>query len=269
MLRNQPPESFLEKFQDTYALCHENYKDVLLDAEASGDGACIAELIREILSGIVLLAGESASINARYAANVMVFYRLEAVDVTAVADRIRFVEPEVKEGGLRGLRGVLDLALELSTSSDAPAEVDPKLRPLSLPIPLESMSKDERRSRILPGAPLAFHRKALDAYQDTGSLGDWCRKEGDFSESVAAELDAYFRDRASSSIRSLVSLPIGGGCGDEPIAVLNLHSNRAGLFAEEKALRHFWNLAYPFCAMLADLLQKHKDLEVSNRLKAQ
>ncbi len=166
-----------------------------------------------------------------------------------------------EETDLRALRGVLELECSLSTTNQSgiPLEKDPDLVPIALAVPKIDRDANTGRWRVLPGAPMALCRGSLEAYKDTHTLGDWCRREGDFSESVSQSVDAYFRSPASQRDRSFVSIALKPFEG-ESVGVLNIHRDQIGLLGEKEPAQQFFPLVSPFIFMLIEMLDVWENL---------
>jgi len=106
---------------------------------------------------------------------------------------------------------------------------------------------------------MAFCSGALEAYLDTRTLGDWCRREGDFPESTAQALEDYFNTPRAQSVRSFVSIPITPLNG-QPIGILNIHRNKPGLLQEKQPAQQFAPLVTPLIFILIGLLETLKQL---------
>jgi hypothetical protein len=199
-----------------------------------------------------------------YAANIMLFEPAATLqnESERVRQRLRFAEPEID---VAALEGVLELRLDLSTTSEA-ADYgrDPSLQPLALPVPVATRSADGLRCRVLPGAPRAFCERTLDLYVDTWTLGAWCREQGDFTESVCRQVEEYFRSQ--SNVRSFVSFPLMQLRSQRPVGVLNIHRSKEGILRTSQtqgreAIQHFSALIGPFGAtllLLIGLLQQRE-----------
>lgn len=88
-------------------------------------------------------------------------------------------------------------------------------------------------------------------YDDAATLGDWCRINGDYGSGVADQLDAYFRDRAGTAIRSFISTPL-----DLPgrrVGVMNVHANATCVLAGDKRYV-FRALVVPILIDLAEMV---------------
>ena len=223
--------------------------------------ASVERAIRIVLSEVAALAHDfdGRAGDVLYAANIMLFRPGESLPSgrTVLTDRLRFAEPETD---LTALEGVLDLCVELSTTTQAEDYgPDKDLQPMALPVPRVKRSPDGRRSRVLPGAPRAFSERLLDIYADTHTLGQWCREKGDFSETVCKQVDDYFRSQ--QSVRSFVAVPLMQLRDTRPVAVLNIHRNSEGILrtragSDPEVLDQFSALLGPFSSTLLLLLAR-------------
>lgn len=269
-IRTLPPRGFLRSFKEIHQRTQTAAMLVLLEPDESPevDRDAVSNAIRIVLSGISDLAREFDGRDARYAANIMIFRtpeQIEPGEFGQLVSEMRFVDLDLIQGmkataSLVGVRGVLHLRLDLSTATDVdPTDKDPLLvGPLVLPIP--NSIRSEKGYRVLPGAPLAFALRRLDAYANTQDMAKWCEREGDFSKTVCAELADYFSEQSDSKIRSLVSYPIEFMQEEEPLGVLNLHSDGTELLGAQRALEAFVPLINPFTGLLAALLAKLREL---------
>jgi hypothetical protein len=161
--------------------------------------------------------------------------------------------------GIEHLRGVLELQVSLSAvASDANAAPDPRMTPIVLPIPKQSLVNG--KYKVIPGAPLAFVDDEPDIYTHTNLLAQWCEENGDFTQQVVQQIRDYF---ATSHVRAFVSIPLSdteGAVGDaephNPCAVLNIHATRGGLLrGESEPLAHFVQILRPFKRFIVELLR--------------
>lgn len=179
---------------------------------------------------------------ARYCANVMLFVpsgpELDNVEIQFFA----------AESDRRQLRGVLRLRTDLSSTSDpgdghAP---DANVPDLNLPVPLAA--ERNRRKGALPGAPFAFLTRNAAGYNDTQTIVEWCRDQGDFLPSVQQQLVEYFSSGRGRDIRSFISMPL-----DRQLGVLNVHANRPDILGPRIERREtFRALITPVLQDLAD-----------------
>lgn len=163
VLRTLPPPEFLREFSEIYRRCNAALAEVLKEPESSLKRESVEYAIRLVLIGVATLAQnfDGAEPGEIYGANIMCFQSLvesDAFEVSRIRSHLKFVEPELD---LKALRGVLELDLSLSTTTDGDAaEPDPGLKELALPIPKVTKGA-EQKWRVLPGAPMAFLRKQL------------------------------------------------------------------------------------------------------------
>jgi hypothetical protein len=260
LIRTLPPGGFLSTFQRLYWHCSDVLVDVLNVPTEELPAASVERAIRIVLSEVAALAHDfdGRPGDVLYAANIMLFRPAESLAPAraALAERLRFAEPETD---LTALEGILDLAVELSTTQAEDYVPDRDLQPMALPVPRMKRSPDGRRSRVLPGAPRAFSERLLDIYADTHTLGQWCREKGDFSESVCKQVENYFRSQ--HSVRSFVSFPLMQLRDKRPVAVLNVHRNKEGILrtrteSEPEVLDQFSALIGPFSSTLLLLLTR-------------
>jgi len=261
LIQTLPPTEFLEAFADVVVKCQRACTDLEKDESARKGRAALHQVGRFVLFGIANLVRlfEGSPRGTVYAANIMIFRPMTSLSPTeleALKDRLRFTQPDTD---LKKLRGVLDLRIELSTSTedlgDAGPNQDSKLAPLALPVPVAYKTEDGTRWRVLPGAPLAFCLGEASGYTDTKQLSDWCRTDADFAPSVAAAIEAYFAGAAGTNIRSFVSLPLTAQGTPEPPAILNIHSSRPRLLSERESGKQLWPLLEPFREMLLDVVE--------------
>lgn len=248
LIRTLPPEDFVSALGETYWRCSRTLA-ALEDASERPTRDIVERHVRAVLRALAVLAQkfDGTPRGTIYAANVMRYRPVPALDSeerVRVRARLKFAEPETD---LASLDGVLDLDLVLSVAvSDlaqtSEPEVDSTLKLMALPIPKPEALKsaDGKRWRVLPGAPLALvlarssEHSLMDAYADTATLGEWCRKNGDFSESVAQAVKAHFQGEGGSRVRSMVSLPLRslGDDADVP-AICNIHSDAPGILRQD------------------------------------
>lgn len=228
LIRTLPPDDFLSAFSEVHMDCSDTLGQVWRANPEELTSQTLTHAIQVVLASVASLARsfDGRPIGATYSANLMIYRPIEEIrfeDVASLRARLRFSDSGVDTSRLAG---VLDLRCDLSATLARKAVYpDPGLQPLALPIPREIKSPDGLRSRVLPGAPQAFCGKPLDGYADTSTLGDWCRRAGEFSESVAQDVESYF----SGSVRSFISLPIRFVGGEHPVAVLNIHCDRPSM----------------------------------------
>jgi hypothetical protein len=257
LIRTLPPKSFLTFFSQLYNAAAAGFSAVAFEEEPSAESQ--KQSIRHILRMIATLAkkfdGDDPGV--KYAANVMLFRASEQIDDAAaeeISAQLLFSDGSIS---VQKLEGVLQLNPELSTTEeDEDGAPDPDMMPMALAIP--KVKEVNGLYRVLPGAPFAFVEGEPDLFADSTHLRDWCEQYGDFPRSTIDEVGNFFR---KSSVRGFVSIPLFNFNGDgsdntdqKPIAVLNVHCDRAGLLAQGEALAHFVDINRPFQVMLTKLL---------------
>jgi hypothetical protein len=254
LIRTMPPADFLGSFRELFG-------QAFLAYEAGQDSPDVAdEAIRQVLRCIAILSHQfDRRPKEKYCANVMLF--LPSKDVTEDVRKRLLFEPTL---ALSAMRGVLDLQTSLSTTADSTdAAPDPSLVPIALAVPKEPqiIAGPSTLWKVLPGAPLAFVTKRVDAYKDTTDLRRWCDEKGDFTEETKQLVEKYFSQGRGG--RSFVSLPLSSpDDSSDPIGVLNLHRNSPGMLHQDNAvIEQFALLAHPFVAMLFRLLQRGRGSE--------
>lgn len=266
LVRTMPPEAFLSKFREIHRTCEDS---VYFGYVAEGKNHAIDELhraIRSVLGNIMVLA---ASFDGRpagrvYGTNLMIFKSTAELDRgkrEKIESRLRFCPPEVC---VERLYGVLDLDVQLSVSSIDESEdelaPDPALEPIALPVPEEPRNPDTDKWRILPGAPMAFHKERMDAekgfdgYDDISTLPEFCRKSCELP-GVVNEVSAYFSG-LDDTIRSFRSIAVPYGVNESPLAVLNIHANQTDVLGGEEQITYFLDLVGPFTVKLERLLRQ-------------
>lgn len=265
LMRTMPPRNFLSLFNNvlTIQLMVVDQLERSDKAELTTDE--VARVIRTVLEGVITLAkrfDESAE-GVVYGANVMRYIPTKdrpTTDVERYAEALRFCPPELSIQRLAGVLHV-DPTFSASTSDNVSGAVDPDLPAFALPFPADVRNGDGKW-RILPGAPLAFHRAqcgepGYDGYADTHTLSEWCRTEGAFDPQVVEKLDQYFN--SAPLIRSFSSIALKAP-NDQPQGVLNIHRNTVGVLRETGAAGHFYELMGPFGLLFLRLLRLYDDL---------
>ena len=258
LLLTLPPTDFLETFRETHNYTYRAFADALLSQAVPAQDPPLEEVIRSVLFYILVMLKkfEANPKMPMYSANFMLFRPIDSLDekqMSKLKGSLQFVP---KETDIGQLKGVLDIVVNLSTTSEMKkAEADGSLREFALPVPLSHRTKDEKRWKVLPGAPLAFCTNEIRGCINTQELTEWCRKSGDFSPSIIAELEAYFNSDEGRDIRSFVSIPLTLNEQSEPLGVLNIHSNMPDLLAAREPERHLWPLFSPYQLVLTDLIE--------------
>lgn len=256
LIKTLPPQGFLNRFSERFSLCYGLTHSIVAD-ESSVTIEEIEKVIRVILSSIVHLAREfdGQPNGVRYAANIMIYTDLRNVEsktLESYSANLLFFDRAPST-----LQGVLAMEPTLSAAGDlTQGAADPFIEKFFLPVDSKEVSP-QGKLRQLPGAPLAFWQKegALH-YEDATTLGDWCRKNGDFPESVSTAIDSYFRSEKAQRIKSFVSMPIPSALNsDQPLGVLNIHRSSVNMLRGQEAFRLFFPLLNPYTFLIGELLQ--------------
>lgn len=257
LIRTLPPPNFLSVLAQILGQA-DRITDAI-NAANKPDREDLVQGLRHLLNLTAKLAqsfdGNDPAVH--YGANIMsVRYSgsMNEAEEAEIQSRLFFCEPEAS---VDQLLGVLDLNAEFSTTADdSTAKADPNLEPFALPLPAEPYT--ETGYRVLPGAPMAYFTRQADGFADTAELRQWCDSEGDFTNAVKDELEDYFRH---AQFRSFLSIPLFATADateqldDDPIAILNIHSDRLGLLATaNEPASHFVSIIRPFQLNLAKIL---------------
>jgi len=273
-MATMPPRGFVLELGEYYTQC---YRVVRALQRTTPNGAQIEQVIQLILRSIASLARKfDAEHGACYGANVMLHFASPAAwsafsgeEVGAL--HVAFIEPDtdIRNLPVLVLQPRLSAQTEVQAQADAQVQTDVHggqlgpdpalngLRHFALPV-LEhnhGRSADGKRYRVLPGAPLTFVVQEPNAYADSSQLGAWCRKNGDFSDSICQEVEAYFRQEpAATHFRSFASIPITSPLDGQRLGVLNMHSNRVRLLWKSETPSQFYPAILPLQSLLAELL---------------
>lgn len=258
-IRTLPPEGFLNLFSEKFTEAHDVYKTLLL----SGPEATKEEIelsIRGILLGILRLTEffDRKDDDHSYGANIMIFtdsYKENKELGEKLLKDLKFADDDVDPQKLKGL---LYLHHRLSTNSEndesVPDEnIDDIL--LTLPVRNKAISDETGKFNVLPGGPMAVALNAPNIYIDTNTIKNWFEKEGDFNETIVAKVADYFSKGPGKEIKSFFSLPLSCD-GAEPIAVLNVHKNKALMLSKKDQFDLYREIMSPFLAMLSELIKK-------------
>ncbi|CAN5702442.1 hypothetical protein BH23GEM9_BH23GEM9_20150 [soil metagenome] len=264
LIRTMPPRDFLGRFrnavlaQDRIVSGMENAPPADLTADTVRRGC------RTVLESVLTLAinFDGRPQGVVYGANLMVYIpreELAMLDDEECAHLRTLLRFASEEADILSFAGVLNLDPLLSAATDSPGgQVDRDLAAFCLPMP-GRVKTENGRWRILPGAPMAHHRACSglpghDAYADTRSLGDWCRREGAFDPETIAEIETYF-GAAGDRIRSFTSIALTRDGTAVPRAVLNIHRGEPGVLRDRGAAEHFYELMAPFGLLILRLLE--------------
>lgn len=260
-LNTLPSEQFLPSFHDSFREALAMTLLVLDD-----DDACVEDIekaIRGVLGAIAESArdfdGVGSAVN--YGANVMLFRSRDEPSTLSSRWSLVDVGPSHAE-----YLGVLELYKVLSTCTASPGEPDARTPEISLPVPSEVEEYyDEANARmssvLLPGAPAAFMKRSFESYSSRGAFLKSLLATG-VDRAQVRRLRDYFESGAGKSIESFASIAIVGPKlakdeEPEPVGVLNIHSERAGLMEDNGAVL-FGPLVGPFIALLAILIDQRR-----------
>lgn len=250
-----PPRAFQSKLASAVAVVHKAVSTASPrtagDAVSDESLAVVARVILHSIATLAFVYDDQPLVDGQpsiYSANVMMFVPRERVTVDLT---IAFLPVDFDR---KQLRGVLELRTDLSCTSASldGTDVDTSIPSLILPVPL--LTERNGRAAALPGAPFALLTLQTAGYDDTATLGDWCREKGDFPPSVVEELHSYFVNGPGRAIRSFISMPLITPSGDA-IAIANIHANRPGLLGPRLERRDtFQALLTPVVQDLTDVV---------------
>lgn len=96
-------------------------------------------------------------------------------------------------------------------------------------------------NKVLPGAPLTFHKGRLVCYESTNELTDWMRDRG-WEQEIVSEVENFFgpedtmdQEGMDGQLASFLSARIGGQ--DNPKGVLNVNCTQEGILNCD---REYW-----------------------------
>jgi hypothetical protein len=256
-LETLPPKGILESFENSFV---QSYWGAVQGMEIGTEDSKIMASIRSVLDGLLSLVAHfhGSPRGVRYSVNVMIFENFEIITPEEAKDlrsSASFIEPDV---GAEALNGVLRLVPELAVCSVNGKIQNDTLSEIVLPIPRKEFQTDRGLTTLLPGAPRAFSTRVKFFYHDTRELGKECRETTALRESVAAEIDTYFKQGLGREVKSFVSLPISIPSVDDAesdvIGVVNIHTNQREMFRGQSASL-FASLTAPYCLLLAELLK--------------
>jgi hypothetical protein len=243
-LHTLPPVGFLESFRRSFLEAESGFW-IFAQLDLSPDEMALAiRLQLKWVLGLVTQFDADGG-KAKYGVNVMIFRSSSSIatneEIDDIEARLRFVENGVS---VTKLKGVLDLMVDWSVSTDSSAEGsgveirrDANLQPLALPIP--NLTEAERAERfkngVLPGAPDAFVSKVETVIE---SSYQWnLQAESDhFSRPIREQMKQMMEDE-KSWMQSFFCVPLfapDASNGQEPFAILNVHRNIPNTLAAEK-----------------------------------
>ena len=272
LIRTLPPEGFLRK--------HEKYYEISVRATIGVIGSNDVNLERVIGAVHVLLANlaslardfDRADEGAVYCANIMLFHRQkDLASIPNIRSRLRFFEAGMS---LDSLAGGLELLPDLSiqVGAEGPSAASDVIPAIVLPIPAKNLRDDKGKTTVLPGAPEAFCLTIGYArYEDTSTLGVWCRTKSGLRGSVADDIEGYFGPTGEGrAIRSFASFVFGRPRSEEkhlrPLGVINLHSNQTGILGKttsDDGRKLFMPLTAPYRFLLWMLVNQYNELRKS------
>ena len=151
----------------------------------------------------------------------------------AIRPNLRFIDQTTS---VDHLKGVLELMPTLSTTAgDTNASLDASVPTICLPVP--KITKQNGLYQVLPGAPLAFAERLPSIQVQASNVARWCEENADFTQAVRQQINSYFEESGTSSVRSFISIPLcyideNNGADDkekDPVGVLNIHCDRERL----------------------------------------
>lgn len=260
-VRTMPPQNLLNIYSRIYSDISAYTHDYVLsmDDDNPEKPQILEDAIRYTLDGMCTLvsAFENYPDGAVYSANIMAFREVEGLspeEEQTLLGRLRFMDLRT----LQGLRGVLDLQTQLSSSSrdhDSFA-MDPDLKPLALPL-FSQESIVSGKTRFLPGAPRAFVDGAC-LIEDASDMAELVSEECDVSPGVLNEIETYFNRETSKRIGSILSVRVEKNKPE--MGVINIHCDRPNILSDQKQLYTYINLINPLTDIIYRLLIKHGEL---------
>jgi hypothetical protein len=261
LVRTLPPREFLADFGIIFE------KSLVLAAMSQADESPsrdqILESITILIEGIATLASKfDAGISeTTYGANVMAF--VDHKDAEPWSRNVKFIDDGVSIQNLRGL-----LIGPRAFSATSKGGSDSAIPELALPVPTSEGVDPQTGGtgwRVLPGAPMSFSRRRFEFFADTGTVGQWCRKFGDFKEHVTRQLEGYFA-ASSDHIQGFLSVPLFVPSAEyqenehrHVVAVLNVHWSESRRFRYAEAAENFSGAIAPLRALLALELVRLKE----------
>lgn len=279
-LNTLPSENFLPSFQDSF---REAIGVALLPVVDEGAGIDqVNAAVRAVLAAIADTAKDfdGAPSDTIYGANIMIFRGREQLSQITDALQLVHVGPSHIE-----YSGALELLPQLSTCTAEPGKVDRRTSPISLPVPSDNADYYDSGSRatksvVIPGAPTSYVKATFDAFATIDAFLQRLHDHTSLDRRLVGRVQDYFTIGPGKDIKSFASLPIVGfaepGSGEAgarsndpqsasvmtPLGVLNIHSQRPGLLADNGATL-FAPLMGPFLSLLAILLVHRQELAVA------
>ena len=235
LIRTTPSPDFLAQAAYNFQSAEKAYSAVM--SHAAPPPIDVLDTLKLVIRSFAVLAWkyDGSPSKVTYAANLMVYRSLDelAVPLTQLrkSSMLDDLWAEEQLAGVLRLVGP-QLAVRLKGGE---SEADESLRPLTFGIPHEPVytrkTDDEKRYRVLPGAPLAFTQRKPDMYANVPDLIEWCKRYSVISPEVLDKIEGYFADADGPKVGSFISIPVGY---DEsgPIAVINVHRESENLLRE-------------------------------------
>ena len=270
LVQSMPPANFLDVYGRQVDLCHRTHIDAYeLVAENPRAADELAQMTRVILRAIgkVFAVYDNAE-GAAIGINVMLFVRRDRLRGL----QLHFVPADL---ALDELDGALLTDPRLSARADrASADADPDLAELALPVPRRRfvVAGGQEFRCVLPGAPFAWTERTTVAYASQEELLEWCRGECAFPDEVHAAMREYLRGRGHG-VQSFVSFPLTAPEREDPLGVLNVHSDRPGLLEARPPDEKFHALLKPLLSLVVDMLEllstaEHEDQEFARPVES-
>lgn len=261
-VRTLPSSDILEPFEAAYKDILNVTDQILYGNIAPKDKReKIKNAIINCLDGISVLARDlrRAPVKSRFAVNFMRYISIEDILSEDSDDIIKSLTQFWDRESFDGLRGILYLTKELSTSTATKEKlgIDDKLPDmLILPVPEPAWSiNDKNQPKFLPGAVTALEEGhyIIDDTLDIFSA----YKRGEYNEiprTVFVNIDDYFRNTpAGQQARSFLSLRVDGK-GSQPLGVVNVHCDQPNIFEAEWVFKTYRMLISPILQQIALLI---------------
>src|SRR5882724_8369679 len=198
LVRTLPEVGFLHDFGILFEKCVCMARELgTLDARLAG-----LTLALESFATLAQKFDGSAEGKYRFAANLMVF--MQGDDAVAWRPLLKFFDGDPEK-----LDGLLAFPWEFASAEGGP---DNTIEEFAMPIPMPADCGEAKDAnglgwRVLPGAPMAFHRRRLEHFASTAEVGNWCEQNGDFTRHVKNGLKEHFA-KHSNEIGGFFSVPI-------------------------------------------------------------
>jgi hypothetical protein len=264
VIRTLPPRPFLVSFQDFLVASY----PVIVQGLTGDSALQIRDAIVSVLSSLVFMAQrfDGQGKTCTYCANVMLyrdFAGLSIEEMRKLADRAQFCERHSAAGigwsGVLELRPDLAVFLEHGNTAITLKETLPRFV-LEVPQPKEREDV-EGRSAVLPGAPEAFCSGSYTYVPDTHLMGDTCRRERGLRPAVSTDMDRYFKEGNGRDVRSFIAIPLlpsrcGAQTNDEPLGVVNIHSDDTEILRSRDGVELFVPMTAPHRLFVAHLIER-------------